>query len=149
MWICIHNFSKSMCACRPTVILGTVQMKFSATNENDNQEHLIPYVHTKQSNSFHTAFSYTFFYSKSFIYVNICPKHSTQSWVFFNTVTSCHIITSHIHQNNRKNRFSLRNCRGVSLPSTQYRHLHYNMHLMTWPIRISQKSFLENSYYYH
>jgi len=71
-------------------------MKFSATNENDSQEHLIPYVHTKQSNSFHTAFSYTFFYSKnSFIYVNICPKHSIQSWVFFNSHIKPHHHVTH------------------------------------------------------
>lgn len=69
-----------------------VQMKFSAHNENDSRKHIIPYLHTKQSNSFHAPLSYIYFFliKNSFIYANICPKHSTQSLVFFNTVTSRH-----------------------------------------------------------
>lgn len=95
MWICIHYFKcyKSVCVCRCTVISGMVQMKFSATNENDSRKHLIPYVHKKQSNSFHTSFLiYFFLFKNSFIYVNICPKHSTQS---LSVLQHSHIMPHH------------------------------------------------------
>lgn len=78
-----------------------VQMKFSANNENDNQKHLIPYLHTKQSNSFHAPFSYIFFSNQKVSYVQIFVQNTAHNHECF--PTQSHHATH--PSNNRKSAF--------------------------------------------